>query len=76
MIETIRPDLFRIEVPLPGSPLKFLNSYIFRSSQRNLIIDTGLNHIACYEAMQAGLQQLDIDLGRTDFFNFFNQNPF
>ena len=68
MIETIRPDLFRIEVPLPGSPLKFLNSYVFRSSHRNLIVDTGLNHVACYDAMQAGLQQLDIDLGRTDFF--------
>ncbi|UCF95461.1 MAG: MBL fold metallo-hydrolase [Desulfobacterales bacterium] len=68
MIEAIRSDLFRIEVPLPDSPLKALNSYVIRSSQRNLIIDTGLNHDVCYEAMQAGLQQLDIDLARTDFF--------
>ncbi len=68
MIEALRSDLFRIEVPLPDSPLKFLNSYVVRSSRRNLIIDTGLNHPACYEAMQAGLQQLDIDPDRTDFF--------
>ena len=68
MIEEIRPNLFRIEVPLPNSPLKFLNSYVVRSSNRNLIIDTGLNRKKCFDAMQSGLQQLDIDLARTDFF--------
>jgi len=68
MIEALRSDLFRIEVPLPDSPLKFLNSYVVRSARRNLIIDTGLNHPACYEAMQAGLQQLGIAPDRTDFF--------
>lgn len=68
MIEEIQPDLFRIEVPLPNSPLKFLNSYVVRSSERNLIVDTGLNRKECLDAMQSGLQKLDIDLAKTDFF--------
>jgi glyoxylase-like metal-dependent hydrolase (beta-lactamase superfamily II) len=68
MIEEIQPSLFRVEVPLPNSPLKFLNSYVIRSPERNLIIDTGLNRKECLDAIQFGLQQLDIDLLKTDFF--------
>jgi glyoxylase-like metal-dependent hydrolase (beta-lactamase superfamily II) len=68
MIEELFPDFFRIEIPLPNSPLKFLNSYVIRSSDRNLIVDTGLNRRECLDAMQSGLQQLGIDLAKTDFF--------
>jgi glyoxylase-like metal-dependent hydrolase (beta-lactamase superfamily II) len=68
MIEEIQPNLFRVEVPLPDSPLKFINSYVIRSSERNLIIDTGLNRKECLDAIQFGLQQLDIDPAKTDFF--------
>jgi glyoxylase-like metal-dependent hydrolase (beta-lactamase superfamily II) len=68
MIEEIMPDLFRIEIPLPESPLKYLNSYVLSSADRNLIIDTGLNRNACLNAMHEGLRELNIDLNRTDFF--------
>jgi glyoxylase-like metal-dependent hydrolase (beta-lactamase superfamily II) len=68
MIEEIQASLFRLEIPLPNSPLKFLNSYVIRSSDRNLIVDTGLNRKECLDAMRLGLQQLDIDLAKTDFF--------
>jgi glyoxylase-like metal-dependent hydrolase (beta-lactamase superfamily II) len=68
MIEELFPDFFRIEIPLPNSPLKFLNSYVIRSSERNLIVDTGLNRKECLDAMQSGLRQLGIDLANTDFF--------
>lgn len=68
MIEEIRPDFFRIKIPLPDSPLKYLNSYVVRSEERNLIVDTGLNRAECLEAMQAGLEQLNIELDQTDFF--------
>jgi glyoxylase-like metal-dependent hydrolase (beta-lactamase superfamily II) len=68
VIEEIQPGLFRIEVPLPNSPLKFINSYVIPSSGRNLIIDTGLNRKECFDAIQYGLEQLQIDLVRTDFF--------
>ena len=55
MCEEILPNLFRIKIPLPESPLKYLNSYVVRNSQKNLIIDTGLNRKECLEAMQNGL---------------------
>lgn len=68
MIEEIRSNLYRIEIPLPNSPLKSLNSYIVRGKNRNLIIDTGLNRKECLDAMHAGLKELGIDMENTDLF--------
>ena len=68
MVQEIRPELFLIEVPLPNSPLKYLNSYVVRSSDRTLVIDTGLNRKVCLEALQGGLKKLGVDPARTDFF--------
>jgi glyoxylase-like metal-dependent hydrolase (beta-lactamase superfamily II) len=68
MIEEILANLYRIEIPLPGSPLKALNSYVIKDKERNLIIDTGWNQEECMTAMQAGLSELEVYLGRTDFF--------
>ncbi len=68
MIEEVASDLYRVEIPLPGSPLKSINSYILKGQDRNLIIDTGMNREECMKAMQAGLESLGVDLRRTDFF--------
>jgi glyoxylase-like metal-dependent hydrolase (beta-lactamase superfamily II) len=68
MCEEILPNLFRIKIPLPESPLKYLNSYVVRNSQKNLIIDTGLNRKECLEAMQNGLQKLGVELSQSDIF--------
>ncbi len=68
MIDEIMKGFYRIEVPLPNSPLKELNSYVIKADDRNLIIDTGFNRTVCLEAMEAGIKALDIDLSRTDFF--------
>jgi glyoxylase-like metal-dependent hydrolase (beta-lactamase superfamily II) len=68
MIEEIRSDLFRVKIPLPNSPLKYLNAYVIRSDERNLIVDTGLNRKECLHSMKAGLDELDINLDKTDFF--------
>jgi len=68
MPEEILPGLFRIEVPLLGNPLKFLNSYVIKAEDRNLIIDTGFNSKECHHAMLAGLDELGVDLEKTDFF--------
>ena len=67
MYEQILPNLYRIIIPLPNSPLKDLNSYVIKADNRNLIIDTGFNRGVCYEAMENGLHALEIDLSRTDF---------
>lgn len=67
MVEKLAKSLYRIIVPLPNSPLKDLNAYVIKGDDRNLIIDTGFNRSVCYEAMQKGLSELNIDLSRTDF---------
>ncbi len=68
MIENISTNLFRIEVPLPNSPLKTLNSYVVKGPKRNLVIDTGWNQEECRLAMLNGIKALGIDIRRTDFF--------
>lgn len=68
MAEKLLPDLYRIEVPLPGNPLGWINSYVVKGDDRNLIIDTGFNQRECFEAMQAGLVEIGVDLKKTDFY--------
>jgi glyoxylase-like metal-dependent hydrolase (beta-lactamase superfamily II) len=68
MIEKILADLYKIDIPLPGNPLKAVNSYVIKGPERNLIIDTGWNREECMNAMQVGLREVGVDLGRTDFF--------
>lgn len=67
MAEEIRPNLYRVVVPLPENPLKEVNSYILTSPDRNLIIDTGMNRPECLEVLQAGIDEIGVDLDRTDF---------
>jgi glyoxylase-like metal-dependent hydrolase (beta-lactamase superfamily II) len=68
MIEEILSNLYKIEIPLPNNPLKAINSYVIKNTDRNLIIDTGWNQEECMEAMQAGLTELGVDIRKTDFF--------
>jgi glyoxylase-like metal-dependent hydrolase (beta-lactamase superfamily II) len=67
-IEEISANLYKIEIPLPKSPLKALNSYVIKNTERNLIVDTGWNQEECLQATQAGLKKLGVDTEKTDFF--------
>ncbi len=68
MIEQILPQLYRIEIPLPNNPLRSLNAYFVRGKERSLIIDTGMNLDECLKVMRSGLNELKVDLHKTDFF--------
>jgi len=68
MIEDIEPNLCRMEIPLPKSPLKWLNSYVVRSRHRFLIVDTGFNQDECQNEMNVNLQKLGVDLNKADIF--------
>ncbi|MBM3167210.1 MAG: MBL fold metallo-hydrolase [Chloroflexi bacterium] len=68
MIEQILPDLYRMEIPLPKSPLKSLNSYLIKGDGRFLIIDTGMNREECLNPMMSYLNELGVDLNKTDFY--------
>jgi glyoxylase-like metal-dependent hydrolase (beta-lactamase superfamily II) len=68
MVEEVFAHIFRMEIPLPGNPLKAINSYVIKGDGRFLMIDTGMNREECMAAMQAGVRELGVDLQRTDFF--------
>ena len=67
MAERIAADLWRLDIPLVGNPLKNLNSY-FLAGERNLLIDTGFRQAPCREAMDRQLKEIGADLDRTDIF--------
>lgn len=68
MIEEILKGLYKLEIPLPGNPLRSVNSYVIITSDRNLIIDTGMNRRECMKAMELGLKELGVDIEKTDFY--------
>lgn len=68
VMDQIESDLFRIQVPLPNTPLKYINSYVIRTHERNLVIDTGMNTKESLQALQTGFRRLNIDFDKTDFF--------
>ena len=68
MVTELMENIYRIEVPLPKNPMKLLNSYLIRGTDRNLVIDTGFNRPECREALMSGLQELDVDFDHTDLF--------
>lgn len=60
--------LYRIEVPLPGNPLKYTNSYLIVGGKESLLIDTGMNREECYSALFSALRELKI---RPDTMSIF-----
>ena len=68
MPEQVLPEIFRIEVPIPHSPLKATNAYLIRGEGRNLLVDTGQNRSESLNALNEGLSKLSVDLGATDIF--------
>jgi glyoxylase-like metal-dependent hydrolase (beta-lactamase superfamily II) len=68
LFEEILPGLYRITVPLSGSPLKATNSYVVSSAGRSLIIDTGWNSEDCRAALITGLEKCRVNPGEADFF--------
>jgi len=67
VFEEVLPGLFRIQVPLPGNPLKYVNSYLVKGDEETLIVDTGFNMDECYNTIVETLKKLNIDLGKTTF---------
>jgi glyoxylase-like metal-dependent hydrolase (beta-lactamase superfamily II) len=66
MIEKIRENIFRINVPMPNNPLKYLNAYVLKGSERTCLIDTGLNRDSCWQALNQGLDELKVDIPSLD----------
>ncbi len=66
MVQEILPGIYRIKVLLPRSPLEATNSYLIKSRERNLLVDTGWNREESRKALFDGLAALDVVLEETD----------
>lgn len=67
MAQQIAKDLWRLDIPLVGNPLKNLNSYLILG-ERSLLIDTGFRQPPCMEAMERQLTELGVDRDKMDIF--------
>jgi glyoxylase-like metal-dependent hydrolase (beta-lactamase superfamily II) len=69
LIKEVVTNIFQIKVPLPHSPLGHLNSYLIKSDERNLLIDTGLNFPEAFQSLCTGLSEAGTDAAQlTDIF--------
>jgi len=59
MYEEIAKGLYRIEVPLTGNPLRALNAYYLKGTDRELLIDTGFRTEDCLNSLRSSLQELN-----------------
>lgn len=66
MAEQILKNIYRLPVPLDGSPLKELNIYLIKDDRRSLLIDTGYRNESCREALVSQLAELDLQPGNVD----------
>jgi len=66
-LQEIRPGIFRIEIPLPGSPLKSVNAYII-PGDRPLLIDSAMNRPECRAVVEQAFAELGAPLAEADFF--------
>lgn len=67
MAEQIGKNLWRLDVPLEGSPLKNLNSYLI-TGEESLLIDTGFRQQSCLEAIERELDNIGVDRSQMDIF--------
>jgi len=69
MIYEIDSNIYRIEVPLAGSPLGVLNAYYFRGPEEEFLMDTGFNTAACEASLRKSLNSLGARLDRLNIIN-------
>lgn len=68
MVKEILDNVYLIKVPLPGNPLKALNSYLIKGPKRSLLVDTGFNWPVCKEAQSKAIAELAMNWDDIDFF--------
>lgn len=67
MYTKLAENIYCINVDMPKSPLKNLNSYVI-TGERNLIVDVGERTEFARNALLTGLEELGVDLDKTDLF--------
>ncbi len=68
MIKEVWDNIFKIDVPLPKNPLKYINSYAIKSGDSAFVVDTGLKNELCKSHLLAGFKEIGINLDNVSFF--------
>lgn len=66
MVKEISEHIFRLEVPLPDTPLRRLNSYFIRGEKRDFLIDTGFARTESRKGLAECLDEVGSDPKRRD----------
>ena len=69
MIYEIDKDIYRIAVPLEGSPLGTLNAYFFHGPEEDFLMDTGFNTSQCEASLREALTALAYRPERLNILN-------
>ena len=67
-MEELEKGLFRLTVPLEGSPLKEIHPYLIAGETRNLLIDTAFNTDQCEKALLEEMRAAGAAPDNTDIF--------
>lgn len=67
-MEEVAANIYRIAIPIPVPHLDSINAYVIIANQRNLIIDPGMYHDQCMTTIKTALDNLGVNLEKTDFF--------
>lgn len=62
----IYPNIYTFPIVLPKSPLREIHSYVIKGEDRTLVIDTGYNQPESLADMQAGLDELGVQMKDVD----------
>lgn len=54
-VEQVRPDLWSVPVPIPGSPLRYTLTYVVASGSELVVVDPGWDAGDTWQALIAGL---------------------
>ncbi len=57
-VEELAADLWSIPVPIPRNPLRYVNSYAFGADGGLVLLDSGWNDSAAWEALTTGLESI------------------
>jgi glyoxylase-like metal-dependent hydrolase (beta-lactamase superfamily II) len=55
-VEQVRPDLWSVPVPIPGSPLRYTLTYLIAAGSGLVVVDPGWNSEAGWQVLTEGLK--------------------
>ncbi len=56
----VLPNIYQLRIPIPDNPLGFINSYLVKTAEGSLLIDTGWNTDQAFEALENQLGEAGV----------------